>query len=87
MLDEYTDKDGTHKFFDENRRRNNAYYNAIYDYMFCVIRKILPDAPVIDCLSGYTADAGHKWGLSPVHYQPQYYQEAMTRLIEILAGI
>lgn len=33
------------------------------------------------------ADPSHKWGLSPFHYVPAYYQEFLDRLVEVVRGL
>ena len=39
---------------------------------------------VIDISQNYLADENHKWGLSTMHFQPEYYQNVVKEIEEIV---
>lgn len=50
------------------------------------IQQRIPRCHVIDVSAGYMADEAHQWGLSPIHFQKEYYQEVMFRIYEIISS-
>jgi len=43
-------------------------------------RQAFPKAVSLSADDAWTADAGHRWGLSPFHYVPEYYEEIWRQL-------
>lgn len=74
LVDYYKDANNNIKKFPNNtlgyNHRTNEYLNYLYDY---IINR-LPAAFVIDECKNYYANEKHKWGLSPMHYCDEYYQ-------------
>ena len=75
-----SDSDGAD--FNDNYRegwieRNNAFLSKMYDRMSCDINgfQFLQVAPAL-----MIADKGHKWGRSPFHYVPDFYQDLVTHI-------
>lgn len=76
MLDDYIDKNGEKVLFDKVRRKNNKILNKKLKYLYNYLEKKLPNAYIIDICHKYSALENHIWGLAPMHYQDEYYDEA-----------
>ena len=48
-------------------------YNAILARQEAAFEALMPPMARIDIAGPQLADAGHRWGLSPFHYVPEYY--------------
>lgn len=46
--------------------------------------KFLVWGGVIDISQNYHADENHKWGLSTMHYQPEYYKDVAKEIEKIV---
>lgn len=57
----------------------NNYGNKYYD----ILRTHIPNTKTIK-LTGYNGSANHKWGLSPSHYENQYYIDFNKQLEKII---
>ncbi len=73
--DYYVSIDGKRKRFSDECCRNNEKINLLLEFMYSYAERKLPDSILIDCAGHYDADAKHKWGLAPMHYQREYYSE------------
>ena len=60
-------------------------HNALLRTYQAAFRAALPQAMPIAADAFRTGDAGHRWGLTPFHYVPQYYEEIWRQLRE--AGV
>lgn len=83
MQDYYVDSGGSVCKFPLNHLYNNMRVNRLLDYMYDYLEKCLPNAPVIDFSGMYYADQNHKWGLSPMHYQAEYYERVYQEILSI----
>lgn len=83
MQDYYLNSDGNVCKFPLNHLYNNARINRLLDYMYDYLESCLPHAPVIDFSDVYYADQNHKWGLSPMHYQTEYYDRVFKEILRI----
>lgn len=86
MVDNYLGKDGEiHEFapnYIENNKKVNYLLDKMYDWLNSEISQM---GGVIDISQNYLADENHKWGLSTMHFQPEYYQ-AVVREVEKIVG-
>lgn len=80
LSDYFIDKTGIKKEFPNYYVVYNHRINDILAYMYMCVKKRLPYANVISISSKYVADEKHKWGLAPMHFQEEYYIEAMNCL-------
>lgn len=85
MVDNYLGKDGEiHKFtpnYIENNRKVNSLLSKMYGWL---IDEIFGVGGVIDISQNYHADENHKWGLSTMHYQPEYYKDVVKEIEKIV---
>jgi hypothetical protein len=86
MKDNFVDEHGEVHGFPLNHIANNARVNAMLRYMYQRLRECIPQAKWVDVGERYCADSSHKWGLSPMHYQMEYYLEVYHQFAEIVAG-
>ncbi|WP_252247355.1 DUF6270 domain-containing protein [Clostridium sp. ZBS4] len=80
MCNYYTNSKGAISRFPLNYIKNNRSVNELLNYMYDYLEKRIPEAKVIDISDNYYADENHKWGLSPMHYQKEYYQDVLKEL-------
>lgn len=52
--------------------------------MYQYIQTELKCPNVIDECLDYKADENHKWGLAPMHYQKEYYEEIVELVKDII---
>lgn len=84
LSDYFIDKTGEKKIFPNNYVIYNHKINSILAYMYGCTKKRIPYANVLSISSKYIADEKHKWGLAPMHFQEEYYKEAMNWLYDSL---
>lgn len=78
----YRDKDGSIKKFPNQKSIDKN--NQILERMYSLFEKISGDLVVsIQLPEDYIANAEHKWGLAPFHYEDQYYIEFIDRVKRI----
>lgn len=82
--DYYYTKDGEKKEFAQNILEVNKRENQLLQYMYEYLKKNVTEAICIKPESSYLAAENHKWGLSPMHYQKEYYLEALEQLYQQL---
>lgn len=86
MVDNYLGKDGEiHKFapnYIANNKRVNYLLDKMYGWLCDEISGV--GGGVIDISQNYLADENHKWGLSIMHFQPEYYQNVVKEIEEIV---
>lgn len=60
-----------------------ADYNALLERQETAFRTVMPPMVRIDAGPFRLADSAHRWGLSPFHYVPEYYDEVRRQLGEL----
>lgn len=58
-------------------------YNRLLERQESAFLKLMPPMHVIEADAFRLADPAHRWGLSPFHYVPEYYDEIRRRLGEV----
>lgn len=84
MVDSYIGKDGEVHAFADYYLQDNKRVNAMLDNMYGWLEESLKEPYVIDVSAKYMADENHKWGLSTMHYQLEYYQEVAEKISEVV---
>lgn len=84
FCNEFLDDNMKPHYFALNQQKINIQTNEMLDYMYSSLTKWIPKAVVIDISEKYMADSTHKWGLSPFHYQKEYYIELMQLISNVL---
>jgi len=75
----YKGKDGLiHDFEDPEIEKNNKILHEYYQF----IEENIPGVNIIQ-LNNYISDENHIWGLSPFHYEDNYYIEFINQLNKI----
>ena len=85
MVNSYLDQSGKRCTFDTPYLDYNKRVNDILNFLYDFSIGYLPDVKVIDLCDRYCADAQHKWGLSPMHYQKEYYIDAANAIQEFFS--
>jgi hypothetical protein len=60
-----------------------ADYNALLVRQEATFLSLMPSVAVIDAGAFRLAETEHRWGLSPFHYVPEYYDEVRRQLAEV----
>lgn len=60
-----------------------APYNALLERQEAAFRAVMPPMARVDAGPFRLADSSHRWGLSPFHYVPEYYDEVRRQLVAI----
>lgn len=80
----YCDVNGNIQKFEPNVlgyfKRLNRMWSFMYDYLY----KKMTDCIYIDISSGYLADEKHVWGLSPIHFQKEYYEKVLEEINKVI---
>ena len=80
---------GAEFYYDENREvqrfePNIAGYfkklNKMWSFMYEYLSIKMAGCMCIDISSGFLADEKHVWGLSPIHFQEEYYERVLARI-------
>ncbi|WHY33816.1 DUF6270 domain-containing protein [Cytobacillus firmus] len=78
--DKYLSENGQlNSFSDAEVAKNNILLSSYYEKL----EKNIEGLNVIE-LHGFVSDEKHKWGLSPFHYQDEYYKEFIRQLYQII---
>lgn len=83
MTDRYFDKKGNIKVFNDYNliNRSNNYFYYMENYLI----SLLPDIQIIDLSDcNFIGSELHPQGLSPNHYQPEFYKEFLSRVDNIV---
>ena len=80
----YLDENGISRSFPIYHLWNNDRKNEMFSYLYKTIVDTLPGIQRIAISENFQADAGHKWGLAPMHFQKQYYEAVMKQLYALL---
>lgn len=57
-----------------------APYNALLERQEAAFEALMPPMAKVDAGGFRLADSAHRWGLSPFHYVPEYYDEVRRQL-------
>ncbi len=63
-----------------------ADYNALLERQEAALEALMPPMAKIDAGAFRLADSAHRWGLSPFHYVPEYYDEVRRQLAALGLG-
>jgi len=63
-----------------------ADYNALLERQEAAFQALMPPMARIDASAYRLADSEHRWGLSPFHYVPEYYDEVRRQLAALGLG-
>lgn len=55
-------------------------YNALLERQEAAFQALMPPMETVDAGPFRLADSEHRWGLSPFHYIPEYYEEVRRQL-------
>lgn len=82
MVNMYISKDGERKTFSEPICRDVRNKNRMLNYMYGCLKKYIPGMHVMNLMleRKFMANEAHVWGLSPIHYEDDYYLEAINYL-------
>lgn len=83
-VDKYIAKNGRVKKFSKVYLQYCQRMNAMLDYMYDYVEQKLPGCISLDFHGEYYADENHKWGLSTMHYEQDYYIRVLNELSAIL---
>lgn len=84
LSDTYISRDNKACSFPKNHLKNNKLLNEKYKYLYNKFKEYIPNVRVIHCSHDYMADENNKWGLSPMHFQKEYYERVLEELIKIM---
>lgn len=81
----YRDADGAERCFQlfeilPGHRADAARHNAMLRTYQAALRALLPDLRRVEAPQARVADERHRWGLSPFHYAPDYYETIRGQL-------
>src|SRR5690606_18445585 len=87
LTDEYYDKDGVIKKFEgagTSNPDNRKYLNYFWDKLNNYFISKLPNIKLIDMRkTGYIGNENYPFGISPGHYESQYYKEFLNRVLKV----
>lgn len=63
-----------------------ADYNTLLERQEAAFRAVMPAMQRVDAGAFRLADSAHRWGLSPFHYVPEYYDEVRRQLGDLGLG-
>jgi hypothetical protein len=84
LNDTYKTINGDIKSFPINNIKYNEKVNELLNQYYVYLKYKLPNSNVIDIHSKFISSEDHIWGLSPIHYEEQYYKEVFKSLKKIL---
>lgn len=80
----YYDANGNIQKFEPNTagyfKRLNRMWSFMYDYLYQKLNGCIH----VDISSGYLADEKHVWGLSPIHFQREYYERVLEEINRLI---
>ncbi|MGF9891908.1 DUF6270 domain-containing protein [Priestia megaterium] len=83
--EKYVDKEGNVQVFenqDEILRHNQQ-----LEYMYTYLGNKINNSTYLEIKEEFMADENHKWGLTPRHYQPAYYERFLEQLNALLLPV
>lgn len=80
LSNRYINKNGVINDFPENCLNDLYIFNQKLVYIYQILKEILPNAFILYLGNQYIASENNKWGLAPMHFQEQYYIEALQKL-------
>ncbi|WP_186576748.1 DUF6270 domain-containing protein [Aquibacillus kalidii] len=81
----YLNKDNIKVAFDNKNQESAVKNNGMLRHMYNFLENNYPNLIKIEP-TGFSADANHKWGLSPFHYEVDYYKTFMDKLNQFITG-
>lgn len=84
MRDEYISKDGKLLKFKPHVCLDVKKNNAMLEFMYKKLNEYLPNAYVIDASGKYYVNEMHRWGLTPMHYEDEYYENLLCQIKDIV---
>ena len=85
LSDYYVNGENQLRLFPDNYLKNNKKINEKYEYIYHKFKEYIPQAHVINYSGDYVADENHKWGLSPMHFQKEYYEKVLNEIYGIIS--
>lgn len=79
----FLDFDRNIKSFSSKIIESNTIYNNLLYKFYSHIKNILPNAPVLNISENYVADVNNTWGLSPFHFEDNYYKNAFNMIFKL----
>ncbi len=76
----YRDLNMNIKRFEPNTAGYFKRLNKMWSFMYEYLGNKFKGCIYIDISMGYLADEGHVWGLSPIHFQKEYYEEVWWQI-------
>lgn len=73
--------------FPEDQIKKCETMNKQLNFMYDALEEFLPKASVINTAGRFHGDCAHKWGLSIVHYEPDYYKFVLNELRRITDSV
>ena len=58
-------------------------YNALLERQDAALLAAMPPMEIVEAPRWQVADPAHRWGLSPFHYVPEYYDAIRSQLMEL----
>ena len=84
LKDTYKAKDGDIKSFPDQNINYNKKVNILLKQYYTYLKYKLPNCKVINIHSRFISSEDHIWGLSPIHYEEEYYNEIFKKLKRII---
>lgn len=82
LADYFYDTDGTLQKFDKNYLQNNKKFNELLEYMYTYSKNKLKNCIYISVGTERHACCKHKWGLAPMHYTDEYYNQVIDNIMD-----
>ncbi len=83
----YYDKDLVIRRFEPNTAGYFRKLNRMWQFMYEYLCERLSGCICIDVSPRYLADEKHVWGLSPIHFQKEYYENVLREINKAITGI
>ena len=87
LMDNYISKDGEINWFPDENIVYNKKVNSLLKQYYAYLKYKLPNSKVINIHDKFMAYEDHIWGLSPIHYEKEYYMEVFENLKNIIVPI
>ena len=80
---DYFDENGQQVSFPDDQKAKCQNMNRTLGIMYDALSGAMPGAKVIDTKGHFIADQNHKWGLSIIHYEEDYYRYVLNEICRI----
>lgn len=84
MREEYISKEGMLSKFKPHICLDVKNKNNMLHYMYKKLSEYLPDSYIIDASEKYYISEMHRWGLTPMHYEDEYYEDLLFQIKDIV---